>query len=451
MADDEKSTKQVIQLAEICRVEGHAAVDVTIDNGKIESVKLNVFEGTRFFERIVLGHKYDEMPHITSRVCAICSTGHVLAAIFAIERAFGFEPCHRELLYRELMHLGMIIESHATHICALALPDFLKTPDILDFATKHPVEFDTWTQLRKLGAAIQTTIGGRPFHPVNLHVGRLSSYPGSDKLTPILTSLNNHREMAISLANVVLSLKPPMDKTTETSYLALVPRGDHYGYFGSEVKSTDGWHCSINEYKEYLSEVVVPYSHAKKSSSRGQTFMVGAMARLALFGDRLGEDARAIYQKSPLAAGSKNTVLNNLAQAIELVEAIQRAIRITETLINLDNADKMVEDVTGEHSDFCHQPPFVARAGESAGAVECPRGTLYHYYKIDDKGTITSADMVTPSAQNTARIEADIRVVVEEQMGKVSENELTSNLETLVRAYDPCNTCATHMVQVKFK
>ena len=62
MADDEKSTKQVIQLAEICRVEGHAAVDVTIDNGKIESVKLNVFEGTRFFERIVLGHKYDEMP-----------------------------------------------------------------------------------------------------------------------------------------------------------------------------------------------------------------------------------------------------------------------------------------------------------------------------------------------------------------------------------------------------
>jgi sulfhydrogenase subunit alpha len=86
MADDEKSTKQVIQLAEICRVEGHAAVDVTIDNGKIESVKLNVFEGTRFFERIVLGHKYDEMPHITSRVCAICSTGHVLAAIFAIER-----------------------------------------------------------------------------------------------------------------------------------------------------------------------------------------------------------------------------------------------------------------------------------------------------------------------------------------------------------------------------
>jgi hypothetical protein len=279
---------------------------------------------------------------------------------------FGFEPCHRELLYRELMHLGMIIESHATHICALALPDFLKTPDILDFATKHPVEFDTWTQLRKLGAAIQTTIGGRPFHPVNLHVGRLSSYPGSDKLTPILTSLNNHREMAINLANVVLSLKPPMDKTTETSYLALVPRGDHYGYFGSEVKSTDGWHCSINEYKEYLSEVVVPYSHAKKSSSRGQTFMVGAMARLALFGDRLGEDARAIYQKSPLAAGSKNTVLNNLAQAIELVEAIQRAIRITETLINLDNADKMVEDVTGEHSDFCHQPPFAARAGESA-------------------------------------------------------------------------------------
>lgn len=450
MADDEKSTKQVIQLAEICRVEGHAAVDVTIENGKVESVKLNVFEGTRFFERIVLGHKYDEMPHITSRVCAICSTGHVLAAIFAIERVFGHEPCQKELLYRELMHLGMIIESHATHICALALPDFLNTPDILDFATKHPAEFDTWTQLRKLGAAIQTTVGGRPFHPVNLHVGRLSSYPDSTKLAPILTGLKAHKEMAINLANVVLSLKLPVDKTTETSYLALIPRGDHYGYFGSEVKSSDGWMCSINDYKQYLCEVVVPYSHAKKSSSRGNTFMVGAMARLALFGDRLGADAGAIYKKSALAQGSKNTVLNNLAQAIELVEAVDRAIRITETLIKLDSADRLVEEVTGD-SDFCHNPPYTIKAGESAGAVECPRGTLYHSYQLDEQGTVTGADMVTPSAQNTARIEADIRVVVEEQFGKVEESLLSSNLETLVRAYDPCNTCATHMVQVKFK
>ncbi len=58
--------------------------------------------------------------------------------------------------------------------------------------------------------------------------------------------------------------------------------------------------------------------------------------------------------------------------------------------------------------------------------------------------------MVTPSAQNTARIEADIRTVVQEQMGKVIPSVLVSTLETLVRAYDPCNTCATHMVQVNF-
>ncbi len=368
MTEPEKSNREVIQLAEICRVEGHAAVDITLNNGVIESVKLNVFEGTRFFERIVLGHNYNEMPHITSRVCAICSTGHVLAAIFAIERCFNFKPCPREMLHRELMHLGMIIESHATHICALALPDFLNTPDILDFATKHPTEFDAWTQLRKLGASIQTTIGGRPFHPVNLQVGKLARYPLVQELEPILDALVRHKQLAINLAQLVLSLKLPVEKTNKTAYLALIPQGNHYGYFGNEVKSSDGWQCSVNNYKNYLTELVMPYSHAKKSSLCGQPFMVGAMARLTLFGDRLGPDARALYEKSDLNKGCQNTLLNNLAQAIEIVEAISRASTIVDTLIKLDTADQLIDEAVCI-SDINHIPKINPQAGEAAAAV----------------------------------------------------------------------------------
>jgi sulfhydrogenase subunit alpha len=159
----ENKERKIIEIPEITRVEGHSAVVVDLIDGRVDAVKLDVFEGTRFFEKIVVGHKYYEIPHITSRVCAICSTGHVIAAIRAIENAIGMPSNNRVEDLRELMHLGMIIESHATHLYALALPDYVGAQDLMDFASRFPREFQNWSQLRKLGSSIQTLIGGRAY------------------------------------------------------------------------------------------------------------------------------------------------------------------------------------------------------------------------------------------------------------------------------------------------
>ncbi|MCC7528233.1 MAG: Ni/Fe hydrogenase subunit alpha [Candidatus Melainabacteria bacterium] len=430
--------RKVVQIPEITRVEGHSAVAIEIEDGVVTDVKLDVFEGTRFFEQIVLGHKFDELPHITSRVCAICSTGHVLAAIFAVERIFGFAPQPQELMLRELMHLGMIIESHATHICALALPDFLKTPDLVSFATEHKDEFLIWTKLRALGAAVQTLVGGRPFHPVNLHVGGVSKIPDYASLRSLKKDLLDSLQLSITLAELVLTFEPPVRRLTEPEFLCLIPKDKHYGYFGDVIKSTEGWERSIQEYQSYLLEEVVAYSHAKRSTVAGKPIMVGSMARLAMFSDRLEGEAANLYKGSPLAKGDHNTIWNNAAQAIEVVQAIQRAAALVDEIVSIKRKDI----------------PLSARdalkpvAGRGAGAVECPRGTLYHFYEVDEKHSIVKADMITPSAQNTARIELDIKEVVASNAGG---DTLMPNLETLVRAYDPCNTCATHMVSVNNK
>lgn len=431
--------KKVIEIPEIVRVEGHSAVTVDIVDGRVRDVRLDVFEGARFFERIVLGHKYDEIPHLTSRVCAICSTGHVLAAVFAIEKIFKYAPSPRESLFRELMHLGMIIESHATHICALALPDFLGTPDLISFASDHKREFETWTKLRNLGALIQTIVGGRPFHPVNLHVGGLSRFPSKADLEPLLETLNQSLDCAMGLCDLLKTFKPPVKRLTQPTFLSLIPNCPRYGFFGDTVRSSDGWEDSVDNYKQYLAERAVPYSHAKRSEAGGKPIMVGSMARLFLFGDRLVGEARSIYENSALANGDTNTIWNNLAQAIEIVEAISRASEIVRSLL-------IKRDNEGEKECSAIQ----ASAGQATGAVECPRGTLYHFYELDSSGTILAADMVTPSAQNTARIELDIKEVVNCSYESGNESGLESHLETLIRAYDPCNTCATHMVSVKF-
>lgn len=436
MTDEEK----IIEIPEICRVEGHSAVKVNIQNNQVSDVQLDVFEGTRFFEQLVIGHHYEEIPHITSRVCAICSTGHVLAAAFAIENILDIDvPFHVHLL-RELMHLGMVIESHATHIYALALPDFIGCTDLLDFASNHKNEFAAWTELRKLGASIQTVIGGRPFHPINLHVGGLSSIPTKEALTELLFELRQKDHLAHSTCELLASFSPKTSASTAPNYLALIPDKEGYGFFGNTIVSSDGWQDSVQNYKDYLKETSVPYSHAKRSTSKGQPVMVGAMSRLYHFGKRLLPTAKRFYNSSPLSEGDTNTVWNNLAQAIEIVESIERAKQIIESL--LTEPQQLGVD--------CHLKRASGKAGKAVGAVECPRGTLYHYYELDDSGKIKKADMITPSAQNSHRIEADIRDVVNSSMA-ANDMNLQANLETLVRAYDPCNTCATHMVSLHFQ
>jgi len=436
MSDKEK---KIIEIPEITRVEGHSAVTVEIENGEVTDVKLDVFEGTRFFEQIVLDHKYDELPHITSRVCAICSTGHVLAAIFAVESACAFVPSALEMKFRELMHLGMIIESHATHVCALALPDFLKVKDLLTFAVEQKEAFLIWTNLRNLGARVQTLVGGRPFHPVNLHVGGLSSIPHRENLLSLKTELQAMLATAIKLADLVLSFEPPIKRFSQPIFLCLKQESGQYGYFGDVIVSSDGWQAPVYEYKSYLDEQVVSYSHAKRSLQKGNPIMVGSLARLFHYGQNLKGEAGNIYRGSPLADGAHNTILNNAAQAIEIVQAIERA---TELI------DEIIEEFAASNSQG---PKFGYQTGNSkkgTGTVECPRGTLYHYYEMDETGTITKADMITPSAQNTARIELDIRQVV---TGQNEGGDISGHLETLVRAYDPCNTCATHMVSINWK
>jgi sulfhydrogenase subunit alpha len=440
MTDGKAPERKIIQLPEITRIEGHAAVVVDIEESGQCKVQLEVFEGTRFFERIVIGHHYKELPHITSRVCAICSTGHVLAACRAVEAALSSVVQSKdELLFRELLHLGMIIESHATHIFALALPDFIGVRDLAEFASAHAEHFTAWIRLRELGAAIQTCVGGRPFHPVALQVGGFSSYPSGQSLSDIYKKIQECDKLAVAICEFLLQIKVGFGRRTQPRFLALIPSDKHYGYFGDRVRCSEGWESDISEYRTYLSEKVVPYSHAKRADANGPPIMVGSMTRLFLYHDKLAARAGELYKKSPLAKGDHNSVWNNLAQSIELVEALDRAKQLIEVLLQSQELGRT------RHIDL----PSVRESSSGVGAVECPRGTLYHSYSLSEKGQVLQADMITPSVQNSARIELDIQEVVQDSLDYQAP-ELQSQLETLVRAYDPCNTCATHMVRIRY-
>ena len=131
---------------------------------------------------------------------------------------------------------------------------------------------------------------------------------------------------------------------------------------------------------------------------------------------------------------SGNPFHNNVAQAIELIYSIENSIEIIDELLATGIKQETPVDVA-------------VGPGTGTGAVEAPRGTLYHSYRFDQMGRLTEADVITPTAQNLANLEKDLRITAENLICE-RDQDLGSKLEMVVRAYDPCISCSVHLVEV---
>jgi len=429
--------RKSIVINRVCRVEGHGGIVVDIKDGKVVNVKMNIFEGSRFFESLVVGKTYDEVAPILMRICAICSATHTVASLMAVENAFGIEVSRQTGLLRELMVQGGNIESHALHLYCLVIPDLLHHQSAVTLAADYPREVKMGLELKKLGNTIQETIGGRAIHPVNAVVGGFGKLPTEEQLLDLKEQLEKGLEQGLATFQLVSSLDIPDFCASPNIYAALSSNGSGYSLFGDKIILSTGNTKQISKYKDICCEKVVPHSHAKHSRFKNDPFMVGALARIALNGKKLSGQARQAQEKLGIDWFSGNPFHNNVAQAIELIYSIENAIEIiNELLITGLKRETPVEIVTGP--------------GAGTGAVEAPRGTLYHSYRFDEAGRLAEADVITPTAQNLANIEKDLSACVESSIHESNES-ITSKLEMVVRAYDPCISCAVHLLEVNFK
>jgi sulfhydrogenase subunit alpha len=426
--------RKSIVIDHLCRVEGHGGITVKIENGKVAEVNMDIFEGPRFFEPLVVGRTYDEVAPILMRICAICSAAHTAASLMAVEDAFGIEVTHQTRLLRELLVQGGNIESHALHIFCLAIPDFLGYPSAIALASDYLQEVKMGLELKKLANTVQETIGGRAIHPVNAVVGGFGKLPNRDELSGLKEKLKRGLEQSLTGFDLVCSLQVPDFCTSPNIYAALSSDGSGYGLFGDKIALSNGDIKNIKMYKEICNERVVAHSHAKQSLFEGKPFAVGALARIALNGEKLSGQAKKAKDKLSMSLLQKNMLYNNAAQAVEMIYSIERSIEIIDELLGVGLREERPVDVR-------------VRAGTGTGAVEAPRGTLYHSYSFDERGRLTEADVITPTAQNLANIEKDLRASVENLIDEPRES-LGSKLEMVVRAYDPCISCAVHLLKV---
>lgn len=430
---------RTITIPHLGRVEGHGGIFVKVVGDTVHEVNMDIHEGSRYYEALLKGKHFSDVQGIITRVCAICSANHTVAALSAIENALGLEESQRTRDLRGLMLLGAGIESHALHVFALALPDFLGFDSVLAMAEKYPAEVTFALRLKQLGNRVQGLVGGRPVHPINPLVGGFGKLPSHRELAKLKAELEAVVEPLLATVELVAGIDTPTWSSQPTLFAALRPYEDGYRFRGSSLVTSVGEEYPVGSYREVVREFTVEHSHAKHAAlASGETYVVGALARLKLWGGRLRGHARTVFERLFPEGVVDNIVLNNWAQLVEIVHCVEHAVELCDRLLAMPEADREVAD-------------FEVRAGRGVAAVEVPRGTLFHDYVLDRAGRVEAANIVTPTAQNLANTERDLRLAVERMLetpiGR-DDAALKLNLEMIVRAYDPCISCSVHVVRM---
>jgi len=430
-----------INVHHVTRVEGHGNIVVNMRDGVMERCDLEIVEPPRYFEAMLRGRSWTEAHMITSRICGICSIGHVTTSVQATEDALNLKLSEQDELLRKLILHGETLQSHVLHVYFLVAPDLLRAPSVFPLVATHKEVILRALRMKKNANLICDELAGRTIHPIAVVPGGYTKLPTAEQLKAIRKMLTDEFVPdAKETFETLKALAPNLPNfTRETEYIAL-KNDDEYAFYSGDICSTDTGRTPKANYRKMTNEYCVSHSTAKHTRANRSSYMVGALARFNNNPDRLHPMAKQIADALGLKAPCYNPYMNNVAQFVEAVHAVEDSIKIIDALLQRGIDPKPAPRVISFNG-----------GGTGVGAVEVPRGILYHEYAYNNKGHITSANCIIPTTQNLASIEDDMRKMVPELVdaGK-SEEEITFMLEMLVRAYDPCISCSVHMLDVKF-
>jgi coenzyme F420-reducing hydrogenase alpha subunit len=285
--------------------------------------------------------------------------------------------------------------------------------------------------MKTVANELTTVVGGRAIAPPASVVGGLTRIPSEEALKRSKEKLEGIKQDALETVKLVAQLELP-DFERETEFVAI--RGEReYAINEGYLHSSRGLRVPEREYRKYISEVQAPHSNAKWSKVVGRdSFQAGALARLNLNQDQLSDDSKAAIEGNGLKFPTNNTFALNAAQAVEIIQSIDACINIIDEILPLKE----------------EKPNVAVAPGEAYALSEAPRGLLSHGYRINKKGYVEKADIVTPTAHNSLNMENDLKALVEKYID-LPTDKLTFLCEQLIRAYDPCFSCSVHALEVK--
>ena len=449
-----------ITIQHVSRIEGHAKITIKLDDaGQVTDTQFHVTQ-IRGFEKFVEGRPYYEMPSITSRICGICPVSHSLASSKACDAIMAVRIPNTAAKLRELFHCAQIVQSHALSFFHLSAPDLLLGMDsdpakrnLVGLLEEYPDTLRDGIALRKFGQQVIERLGKERIHSSWSVPGGVNAQLDPHAREKTIAELP--AAMAIVKRTLALWKKTLGDFPNEidsfanfpTMYCGLVgPDGSLRLYDGNlRFVGPDGSivadQVKPDDYAAYIGEATLPDSYMKAPYYKPDGYPDG------------------IYRVGPLARLNVADRCGTPEADTELEEYRQRLGRIVQSGFHYHYA-RLIEALYGleRMRELLDDPAILgtkvrAYAGvnnlEGTGIIEAPRGTLIHHYKVDENGAITWANLIVATGHNNLAISRGILQVAKRFVdgNRIQEGAL-NRVSAVIRAYDPCLSCASHAMGV---
>ena len=426
---------ETITIDKLSKTEGHASLEIKIKGKKVEDVKLMIRENRRFYEKSAVGKSILGLNQHLSRICGTCSVAHQFATLKAIEYALDIEVNPEELMLRKLLYYGNMIRDHAMHLYFFVLPDVYGFDSVFDFVNKYENIIKEGFEVYNIGSKLASLIGGRSIHQINISLQGVNKSFSSEDLERMKKDLETIRGYILRL----ISILGNWDQKLEMKYKnigALI--NSDFGFLIGDIHINNK-KISPEKYYDHITQVWKEYSHSYFYLYDNEPYFLGALARINLNKKALHPKTKKDSKEYLKLFPSYNIYHNNLAQAIEVLHCIDASIDMIEYLLK-ENISPIKKDIPKKLKDNV----------EGYAIIEAPRGLLYYYFNIDSEGKIKKAKIITPTAQNLSHMEAHIKYLVEENIS-LKKKGLVFLIESLIRAYDPCFSCSSHFLKVRWK
>ena len=450
----------------VTRVEGHGKVTIKIDeDNNVIDTKFHVVE-FRGFEKFIQGRPYWEVPVLVQRLCGICPVSHHIAAAKAIDSIVGVGP--NELTrtgekMRRLMHYGQIFQSHALHFFYLCSPDLLfnsltvpvEKRNIAGIAQDFPEFAIQGINMRKFGQEIILSTAGKKIHGISAVPGGIHknlSIVERDKFL-IGTDTQNIDKMIDWAEEAIVFFMDYHKKNKNfidnmgvfpSNYLGLVRQDGALDLYHGNLRAIDTHGNKIlndvcyDEYTDHILEEVRDFSYCKfpflkKYGEKDGWYRVGPLSRLNIIDFIPSPRAQKRFIEYKAYTQGKPNGMSMHMHWARLIETLHAAEVIKELLLD---PDLQGEDLVATGK----------RKNEGIGVIEAPRGTLFHHYRVNDDGAVTKANLIVSTTNNNQAINNAVESVAKKIISKKIEipEHLLNDIEIVIRAYDPCLSCATH-------
>jgi len=414
-----------LKVNEATRVAGHIGVSVRIGEGEIKArVIQREFRG---FEPLLKDRPLEEAPLYTSRICGICQVAHALASVKAVEDGLSISVSREVEVLREVANLAGTIQSHLLHLFLLIAPYGLGG-EIAPVAVQPKLNAMVRSIIagRDKAQRMISDICGRAVHPITIVAGGFSKGLGVEDVSRVASTGGKLTKDMTELSEVML---PIVESEVRERGLCL---GTRYMCSSDDdiiVQDHDGKKTlsfDVSHYREHIGEVEAEAGYGRrpylKAFGHPEGFIrVGPLARLNMKGG------------------------NGVWPEMRHESVMYTYARIVESALASERVCELLSELKGGVKASTTELKF--REGEGIGVVEAPRGTLLHRYSFSKVGVIKEADIITPTAFNSPAIERDIEANISSMRGAEIERLRDRALKVL-RDYDPCIPCATHMVEV---